>query len=154
MYRTSYAKHLRQARCDKGISQETMANKLEISQTKYSRFERGLAIPDSNLAAKIADIFEITNSEIFTYSEVSIQRVKHPREGLSFKVKEILNSPIGQFLFVGATISIVSLIDTFVLNFCVGLGDIPEIHTRSASFIFCTATIVYSFYLFRKHKKL
>jgi transcriptional regulator with XRE-family HTH domain len=60
----NYGENLRILRQRKGISQEAMAMKLNISQTKYSRMERRSNIPDDTLVKKIAEILCIPVSEL------------------------------------------------------------------------------------------
>ncbi|WP_424287960.1 helix-turn-helix domain-containing protein, partial [Daejeonella sp.] len=43
----NFGENLRKIRVSRGISQEWISNKMDISQTKYSLIERGKILPDA-----------------------------------------------------------------------------------------------------------
>ena len=55
----SLGEKLKQARLNKNISQEYMAEVLDISQKTYSNFENNKTIPNFSQIEKIANIFNI-----------------------------------------------------------------------------------------------
>lgn len=48
----------------KGLSQEELATRLNVVRQTVSKWEKGLSVPDSELLIKIAEIFEISVSEL------------------------------------------------------------------------------------------
>jgi transcriptional regulator with XRE-family HTH domain len=63
---------IRIARVTKGLSQEYMADKLNVSQNTYSRIELGRTKLCTTRLLKIASILEITPEEILNKKENSI----------------------------------------------------------------------------------
>ena len=58
---TENLKTLRKA---KGLSQEELAIRLNVVRQTISKWEKGLSVPDANLLIQIADIFEVSVSEL------------------------------------------------------------------------------------------
>lgn len=56
----SLGEKLKQARLNKNISQEYMAEALDISQKTYSNFENNKTIPNFSQIEKIAEILEVS----------------------------------------------------------------------------------------------
>lgn len=51
---------LKKIRKEKKLLQSDMAKKLEISQSAYSHYEKGIRIPDAITLNKLADILDVT----------------------------------------------------------------------------------------------
>jgi len=60
---------LEELRKQRGIRQEELAEKLEVSRQTIGSLERGRYNPSIILAIKIARFFELTVEEIFIYEE-------------------------------------------------------------------------------------
>ncbi len=60
----NFGENLRKIRASKGISQEAMANKMDISQTKYSRIERGKILPDQVFISIAAGYLEVAPKDL------------------------------------------------------------------------------------------
>lgn len=60
----SLYKNLKKARITKGISQKDLAKKLNLSDRAISAYETGRAIPPSSTLAKMAEILDVSVSEI------------------------------------------------------------------------------------------
>jgi putative transcriptional regulator len=58
---TENLKTLRKA---KGLSQEELAIRLNVVRQTVSKWEKGLSVPDADLLIRIADIFEVSVSEL------------------------------------------------------------------------------------------
>ena len=57
-------KFLKELRKEKGLTQEQLAEKLNVSNRSISRYETGNNMPDISLLIEIADIFEVSIPEI------------------------------------------------------------------------------------------
>lgn len=57
-------KNLKQLRKSKGLSQEELAIRLNVVRQTISKWEKGLSVPDADMLIKIADIFEVSVSEL------------------------------------------------------------------------------------------
>ena len=60
---------LEEIRKAKGITQEELANALEVSRQTVGSLENGRYNPSIILAFKIARFFEVSNEEVFIYEE-------------------------------------------------------------------------------------
>ena len=60
----SFAKIIRDARAKKGISQEQLAEKLQISRISINNYEKGRQIPSLDIAMRIAIFLEISLDDL------------------------------------------------------------------------------------------
>lgn len=51
-------------RKQKGMSQETLAQQLNIVRQTISKWEKGLSVPDADMLTRIAELFEVSVSEL------------------------------------------------------------------------------------------
>ena len=63
------AENIRILRRVKGITQEKLAEKLEVSGSYIGYLERGKKIPSLHLLAKIADVFQVTPALLLTATD-------------------------------------------------------------------------------------
>ena len=56
--------NLKQLRKSKGLSQEELAIRLNVVRQTISKWEKGLSVPDADMLIKIADIFQVSVSEL------------------------------------------------------------------------------------------
>ena len=56
--------NLKQLRKSKGLSQEELAIRLNVVRQTISKWEKGLSVPDADMLINIADIFEVSVSEL------------------------------------------------------------------------------------------
>jgi len=61
---TILTENLKTLRKAKGLTQEELAIRLNVVRQTVSKWEKGLSVPDANLLIQIADIFEISVSEL------------------------------------------------------------------------------------------
>ena len=69
MYEIDYAKFgtfLSQLRREKGMTQKELAERLFLSDKAVSKWERGLSLPDIALLQPLADLFEVTITELLS----------------------------------------------------------------------------------------
>lgn len=69
MYEIDYAKFgafISQLRREKGITQKELAERLFVSDKAVSKWERGLSLPDIALLQPLADLFEVTITELLS----------------------------------------------------------------------------------------
>ena len=59
----------KEARLNKGMSQEEVARLLGITQQAYANYERGARKPDPDTLNKIADVFEVTTDYLLGRDE-------------------------------------------------------------------------------------
>ena len=59
-----FNENLKTLRKIKGLSQEELAVRLNVVRQTVSKWEKGLSVPDADLLIKLADIFEVSVSEL------------------------------------------------------------------------------------------
>ena len=59
-----FSKNLKILRRQKGLSQEELAERLNVVRQTISKWEKGLSVPDADLLIRIADIFETSVSTL------------------------------------------------------------------------------------------
>ncbi len=56
--------NLKNLRKQKGYSQEELASRLGVVRQTISKWEKGQSVPDSEMLMKLADVFEVTVSQL------------------------------------------------------------------------------------------
>lgn len=56
--------NLKILRTQKGISQEELADRLNVVRQTVSKWEKGLSVPDSEMLIRIAEVFEVSVGEL------------------------------------------------------------------------------------------
>ena len=59
-----FSENLKQFRKKKGYSQEELAIRLNVVRQTISKWEKGLSVPDADMIIRIAEVFEVSVSEI------------------------------------------------------------------------------------------
>ena len=55
---------MKELRKKNGLSQEELAEKLNVVRQTVSKWEKGLSVPDSELLIKLAEVFEVSVSDL------------------------------------------------------------------------------------------
>lgn len=69
-------KFIKKLRENKGLTQEQLAEMIPISRQAVSKWERGLAIPDSSVLIRLSEIFSITINEILSGQKITKENEK------------------------------------------------------------------------------
>ena len=56
--------NLKNLRTQKGLSQEELADRLNVVRQTVSKWEKGLSVPDSELLIRIAEVFEVSVGQL------------------------------------------------------------------------------------------
>lgn len=59
-----FSENLKMIRKNKGISQEQLALKLHVVRQTISKWEKGLSVPDAQLLIELADVLEVSVSDL------------------------------------------------------------------------------------------
>lgn len=70
----TFGKFIRSKRKEQGLSQKALADKLYVTESAVSKWERGLSYPDITMISEICDVLKITEHELCTASEDEKQR--------------------------------------------------------------------------------
>ncbi len=128
-------------RKEKNISQEELANALDVSRQTVSKWETGESMPDFNKIKPICDYFGITTDELITGSQNIVEKKKEDT-----KVKFAKNLAISVGLYI---LSIVAIV------FCSAYFNQPIIGVSLFFIIIAIATglIIYSGIVYGKEKE-
>ena len=99
MNQEKIGKFIAEKRKEKKLTQEQLAEKLNISKNAVSKWERGLNLPDVSIMQDLCKILNITLNELFIgekilddkYKEVADKNLLNALENSSFTLKEKIN---------------------------------------------------------------
>ena len=114
-----FSENLKAIRKAKGYSQEELAIKIHVVRQTVSKWEKGLSVPDADVLTKIADVLEVSVSELLgaeikeesNRNEVAEQLTKIS-EQLAIKNKraKFIWKMIGIILIIGFAVTILSAV--------------------------------------------
>lgn len=105
-------KFIQSKRKAKGISQKELADKLYVTESAVSKWERGISYPDISMIQGICEVLEITEHELFTASDDYRQR-EIEKNAKSF----VKTTKIYSYILYAAYIC--SLVPCFITNIAV-----------------------------------
>ena len=119
---------MQECRTKKGLTQKELANKLFVSESAVSNWEKDKRRPDLELVTKLSEIFGITESELIKAS-VDLSRTKEKKQARNFR---IISNTYNLILLIGFGIA---LLTCFIVNLVVS-------HTLNWFFIVLSAIIL------------
>lgn len=135
------AERLYNLRKEKNISQEELANALDVSRQTISKWETGESTPDFNKICPLCDYFGITSDELLSGKQNIVEAKKEDKKA---KFARNLAISVGLYIF-----SLVTII------LCAALFDQPIIGVSIFFTIIAIATgiIIYSSIVYGKTEK-
>ena len=128
-------------RKEKNISQEELANALDVSRQTISKWETGESLPDSNKICPLCEYFGITSDELLSGKQNIIEAKKEDK-----KVKFARNLAISVGLYIFSLVAIIlcsALFDQPIIGVCVFFTLIA----------IATGLIIYSSIVYGKDKE-
>lgn len=110
---------IRNLRKSSGISQEELADKLNISRQSISKWESGQSVPDIEKIVLLSNYFHTTTDYIIKGTHQASEKMKHPRLGAA-----TMGVIIGTALNAVGLILAITLWYVFQNGFEVGIGMI------------------------------
>lgn len=92
-----------------GMSQEDLAEKLDVSRQAISRWESGSAMPDANNILQLSKLFGVTTDYLLNDDYQSDNDLP--------KVKEVQNDNLGQIMIYLVTLEVMILLMQFMTTF-------------------------------------
>ncbi|WLD28620.1 helix-turn-helix protein [Clostridioides difficile] len=68
-----FQKRLKELRAEKNMTQEDVANKLNLTKSAYGYYEQGKTVPDAYMLSSLAEIFNVTTDYLLGMSSVKNQ---------------------------------------------------------------------------------
>ena len=139
---------LKKLRNEKGLTQEQLAEKFNVSNRTVSRWETGSNMPDISLLVEIADFYDVDVREIIEGERKSEMMDKETRE-VAVKMADYANSEKGRLFKIIRIISIVGeLILTAAImfqciNFQARVSDFVTVVLLFLAFAAMTALTLY-----------
>ena len=103
-----FAENLKKIRKDKGYTQETLAEKLNVVRQTVSKWEKGLSLPDVDMLSKIANVLE-TDVNILLDGQITTTDQSEIVKQLA-KINEQLTIKNRRYRKIMKTIAIILLI--------------------------------------------
>lgn len=100
-------------RKEKNLTQMQLAEKLGITDKAISKWERGIAMPDSSIMLELCDILSISVNELLSGGKISMETKKEKDEALLLemaKEMEQKNKTIWTSMWIIMIISIIGLL--------------------------------------------
>ena len=101
-----FSENLKTLRKAKGLSQEELAVRLNVVRQTVSKWEKGLSVPDAYLLIQLAEIFEVSVSELLGAKIESEAEINAVAEQLS-RINEHLAIRDRRWRLIWKTIAIV-----------------------------------------------
>ena len=92
-----------------GMSQEDLAEKLDVSRQAISRWESGAALPDANNILQLSKLFDVTTDYLLNDDYQSYNDLP--------KIKEVQNDNLGQIMIYLVTLEVMILLMQFMTMF-------------------------------------
>ena len=106
-------KFIAECRKQKNLTQMQLAEKLGITDKAISKWERGIAMPDSSIMLELCDILSISVNELLSGEKISMENNNQKNEQLLLDMAKELekkNKTIWNAMWIIMTVSILGLI--------------------------------------------
>ena len=113
MNQIKIGKFIAECRKRQGLTQIQLAEKLNITDKAVSKWERGMAMPDSSIMLELCDILDITVNELLSGEKISMENNDRKNEQLLVDISKELeqkNKIIWNSMWIIMGVSITALI--------------------------------------------
>lgn len=118
-------KFITKKRQENNFTQESLAEKLGISNRSISKWERGICLPDANNMAKLCKLFDISYNELLSGEEINQQDYKKHSEKLLEEFSKIETLTNKKFFLYENVIGCMSTIPFLILCFIASYVEMP-----------------------------
>ena len=118
-------KFITKKRQENNFTQESLAEKLGISNRSISKWERGICLPDANNMAKLCKLFDISYNELLSGEEINQQDYKKHSEKLLEEFSKIETLTNKKFFLYENVIGYMSTIPFLILCFIASYIEMP-----------------------------
>lgn len=125
-----FGDNLKKVRKEKGLSQEALAEKINVVRQTISKWEKGLSIPDGDMLIKLSQVLEVP-VETLLGSKVPLENTNAVNQAIQFQIINSLleNSQRGSakmsgIMILGAFISLIGAFFSVALMTLATLNDV------------------------------
>ena len=118
MNQIKIGKFIAECRKQKSLTQMQLAEKLGITDKAISKWERGIAMPDTSIMIELCDILDISVNELLSGEKISMENNNQKNEQLFLDMAKELekkNKTIWNAMWIIMTVSILGLIGGLAL---------------------------------------
>ena len=127
MNQKKIGKFISQCRKNKNLTQEQLAEILNISDRSVSKWERGLNLPDASLMLELCNILDITVNELLTGEIIKKEKYMKQAETNLIELKSKLEEQTKKLLNLEIIIGLISCIPFLVLILLVAYFEMSTI---------------------------
>lgn len=118
-------KFIAKKRQENNFTQESLAEKLEISNRAISKWERGICLPDANNLAKLCKLFNLSYNELLSGEELKKTNYEEKAEKLLAEFSQIETAQNKKFFLYENVIGYMATIPFLILCFIAGYAEMP-----------------------------
>ena len=118
-------KFIAKKRQDNSYTQESLAEKLNISNQSISKWEQGICLPDANNMARLCKSFNISYNELLSGEEINQKDYKQHSEKLLEEFSKIETLTNKKFFLYENVIGYMSTIPFLILYFIASYVEMP-----------------------------
>lgn len=120
-------KFIAKKRQEKGFTQESLAEELDISNRSVSKWERGICLPDSNNLAKLCKLFGMTYNELLSGEEFNKSEYEKRAEEKLKEFSEMETATNKKFFFYENVIGILSAAWLVLTTGVAAFAEMPDV---------------------------
>ncbi len=119
-------KFIANERTKKDLTQESLAEKLDISDRSISKWERGICLPDSVHMVELCNILDISINDLFSGERINMKDSKKISEKQLLEFARLKEEKDKQLLALEWAIGTIAVIILFTLVIIAAIIDMPE----------------------------
>lgn len=117
-----FSENLKTLRKQKGMSQETLAQRLNVVRQTISKWEKGLSVPDAHMLTKIAELFEVSVSDLLGAKIEEDQNVNEVAIQLALLNEQLAerhrrHKKLLKYFLISVAVAVAAVVALWVLSF-------------------------------------
>lgn len=126
MNQKKIGKFISERRKHKNLTQQELANLLNISDRAVSKWERGINLPDASLMLELCNILDINVNELLTGEIISKENYMKNAEENLLEVQKVKEEKDKMLLTLEIVIGIISIIHLLSMTFIAAYINMPD----------------------------
>ena len=118
-------KFIAKKRQENNYTQESLAEKLDVSNRAISKWERGICLPDANNMAKLCSLFKITYNELLSGEEIAEDDYEKRAEKILEEFSRIETAQNKKFFLYENVIGYMATVPFLILCFVASYVEMP-----------------------------